>query len=81
MNARKFEIARLGKYAKQSAVVGAVALTSQMAFAAGPDTTQAIEAIKGISTSTDAVGNTFITVIVGIVVFGFIIGMLWRKGK
>lgn len=69
----------------KSAIATAVALCvmsfSVPALAAGPDTTQAIEAIKGISTSTDAVGNTFITVIVGIVVFGFIIGMLWRKGR
>lgn len=80
MNARKFELSNLGKYAKQSAVVTAVALTTPMAFAA-PDVTQAVEAVKGISTSTDAIGNTFITVVVGIVVFGFIIGMLWRKGR
>lgn len=80
MNACKFELSKIGKYAKQSAVVTAVALTTPMAFAA-PNVDEAVESIKGISTATDAVGNTFITVVVGIVVFGFIIGMLWRKGK
>ena len=48
---------------------------------AAPETEQVVTAIKGITTSTDAVGNAFITVIVGIVVFGFIVGMIWRKGK
>lgn len=80
MNSLKFQIAEAGKYAKKGAVLAGVSLTTPMAFAA-PDVTQAVEAVKGISTSTDAIGNTFITVVVGIIVFGFIIGMLWRKGK
>lgn len=37
--------------------------------------------INGITTSTDAVGSSFVGVVVSIVIFGFIIGMLWRKGK
>ncbi|RKW43900.1 MAG: hypothetical protein D8B60_00495 [Moraxella sp.] len=61
-----------------SLVVGMV--LSGAAFAA-PEVEQVTTAIKGITTSTDAVGNSFITVIVGIVIFGFIIGMIWRKGK
>lgn len=61
--------------------VTAMVMSAMTPALAAPEVEQVTNAIKGISTSTDAVGNSFITVIVGIVVFGFIISMIWRKGK
>lgn len=45
------------------------------------DISTVTDKIDGITTSTDAVGSSFVSVVVGIVIFGFIIGMLWRKGR
>lgn len=69
------------KLSPAQAVSLAVGMVLSGAAFAAPEVEQVTNAIKGITTSTDAVGNSFITVIVGIVIFGFIIGMIWRKGK
>lgn len=62
---------------------GAIAVTGAVmavpAFAL--DTAPIVSKIEGITTSTDAIGGAFVTVAVGMVVFGFIIGMIFRKGR
>lgn len=45
------------------------------------DVAPIVEKISGITESTDAVGGAFVTVAVGMIVFGFIIGMIFRKGR
>lgn len=48
---------------------------------AAVDTAPIVEEIKTITTATDAIGGAFVTVAVGMVIFGFIIGMIFRKGR
>lgn len=45
------------------------------------DVAPIVEKISDITNSTDAVGGAFVTVAVGMIVFGFIIGMIFRKGR
>lgn len=65
--------------AKKSAVTLTGVTLAVPAFAV--DTAPIVEKINGITTSTDAVGGAFVTVAVGMIVFGFIIGMIFRKGR
>lgn len=71
----------MNKLSQAILFVTAMVMSAMTPALAAPEVEQVTNAIKGISTSTDAVGNSFITVIVGIVVFSFIVGMIWRKGK
>ena len=48
---------------------------------AAPDTESTVTAISGVETTIDAVGSGMVTVFVGLMVFGIIIGMIARKGK
>jgi hypothetical protein len=45
------------------------------------DVAPIVSQISSITESTDAVGGAFVTVAVGMIVFGFIIGMIFRKGR
>lgn len=64
-----------------TAVVGVVgALGAPFAMAA-PDSAAIVTAIGGVETTIDAVGSGMVTVFVGLMVFGIIIGMIARKGK
>lgn len=65
--------------AKKSAVALTGTALAVPAFAI--DTAPVVEKINGITTATDAVGGAFIGVAVGMVIFGFIIGMIFRKGR
>lgn len=64
---------------KQSAVALSTMAFTIPAFAV--DTAPIVSKIEGITTSTDAIGGAFVTVAVGMIVFGFIIGMIFRKGR
>lgn len=48
---------------------------------AAPDSEAIVTAISGVETTIDAVGSGMVTVFVGLMVFGIIIGMIARKGK
>lgn len=65
---------------KRAAALGAGVLGAPFAMAA-PDTESIVSAIGGVETTIDAVGSGMVTVFVGMMVFGIIIGMIARKGK
>lgn len=65
---------------KRAAVFGLGALGAPFAMAA-PDSAAIVTAIGGVETTIDAVGSGMVTVFVGLMVFGIIIGMIARKGK
>ena len=70
-----------GKVAlKRAGVLGLGAGLTSMAMAA-PDTESIVSAIGGVETTIDAVGSGMVTVFVGMMVFGIIIGMIARKGR
>lgn len=48
---------------------------------AAPDSAAIVTAITGVEDTIDAVGSGMVTVFVGLMVFGIIIGMIARKGK
>lgn len=48
---------------------------------AAPDSAAIVTAISDVETTIDAVGSGMVTVFVGLMVFGIIIGMIARKGK
>lgn len=64
-----------------SAVVGAVGVLGAPFAMAAPDTAEIVTAIGGVETTIDAIGAGMVTVFVGLMVFGIIIGMIARKGK
>lgn len=70
---------KMKSFYKKSAVVLTAGAFTVPAFAL--DTTEIVSKITGIGTATDAVGGAFVSVAVGMVVFGFIIGMIFRKGR
>lgn len=70
---------RAKKYGRNVGLAVTGAVLASPAYAV--DTTEAVNQIKGITTATDAVGGAFISVAVGMVIFGFIIGMIFRKGR
>lgn len=70
-----------GKVAlKRAGVFGLGASLTSFAMAA-PDTAAITTAITGAETTVDAIGSGMVTVFVGLMVFGIIIGMIARKGK
>lgn len=73
------------KRAKRSklaaAGAGVVGVMSAPFAMAAPDTESIVSAIGGVETTIDAVGSGMITVFVGMMVFGIIIGMIARKGR
>lgn len=70
-----------GKVAlKRAGVLGLGAGLTSMAMAA-PDSAAIVTAISGVETTIDAVGSGMVTVFVGMMVFGIIIGMIARKGR
>ena len=65
---------------KRSAVAALGVLGAPFAMAA-PDSAAIVTAITGVESTIDAVGSGMVTVFVGLMVFGIIIGMIARKGK
>ena len=61
-----------------AAVTGLFAAPFAMA---APDSAAIVTAIGGVETTVDAIGSSMVTVFVGLMVFGIIIGMIARKGK
>lgn len=67
------------KLAKKSVIFITGTALAVPAFAL--DIVPVVEKINGITTVTDAVGGAFVSVAVGMIIFGFIIGMIFRKGR
>lgn len=63
------------------AAVGALGVLGAPFAMAAPDSAAIVTAISGVETTIDAVGSGMVTVFVGLMVFGIIIGMIARKGK
>lgn len=78
---------RVGTSFKNSAAAVVVATATAFGVAvptiamAAPDTAELVAAIGGVETTIDAVGGGMVTIFVGLMVFGIIIGMIARKGK
>lgn len=60
---------------------GAAALAGSTYALAAPDATEIAASIDGVGATIDTVGGSMVTVFVGMMVFGVIIGMIMRKGK
>lgn len=70
-----------GKVAlKRAGVLGLGAGLTSMAMAA-PDAAAITAAIADTGTTVDATGGAMVTLFIGLMVFGVIIGMIARKGK
>ncbi|AXH73442.1 MAG: coat protein B [Inoviridae sp.] len=70
-----------GKVAlKRAGVFGLAGGLTSFAMAA-PDAAAITEAISGVETTIDATGGAMVTLFIGLMVFGVIIGMIARKGK
>lgn len=61
--------------------IGAVASVAAGSALAIPDASAISQKIGEGETIVDTVGGSIITVVVGMMVFGLIVGMIFRKGK
>lgn len=64
-----------------TALAGAVGVFAAPFAMAAPDSAAIVTAITGVETTVNSVGSAMVTVFVGLMVFGIIIGMIARKGK